>query len=212
MKKVRVGAKARPIVAIDPGASGGIAFTDGKIAEARPLGSFREQRDYIGSLVQRHPGILAYMELVGGYIGKEQPGAYMFNFGEGYGIAQGLFLAFDVRLELVRPQKWMRAILPGVIGMEYSNRKRALQQYAQERYPGIQVTQKISDALALLDYATRAEAGEFSGEAPVARPTNWARDSKEARAWCKAEGHPMPPKGGKEFMEMVNYYVREIRG
>lgn len=211
MKQVRSGVIVpSKIIAVDPGASGGIAFTDRGIAQAQPITDDATSCALFRQL-SLGAGFIVYMELVGGYIGKAQPGSAMFNFGDGYGYFRGLCDAFNLPLVLVRPQKWMRAVLPGVIGMEYTRRKAALKQYAQERYPGIMVTKATGDALAILDYAERAERGEWRGEAPVARSTNWGRDSREARAWAKEAGYAIPPRSTKEFMEMVNYFVSNIR-
>ena len=73
------------IIAIDPGAGGGIAICAGeKLLDAHGIGSDDETIALFKQLALA-PSCVAYMEQVGGYIGKEQPGSMMFNFGNGFG-------------------------------------------------------------------------------------------------------------------------------
>lgn len=206
----------KSIIAVDPGSAGGIAIrTCGKVsAEA-----YRSD-DQILSLVRPlidedtcSGDVVAYMEQVGGFMGDKDksPGAAMFNFGDGYGYYRGMFGALDIPLVLVPPQKWMRATLPGVIGMEKPQRKRALKEFAQSLHPELAVTLLTADALVILRYAEQCESGR-AGAPPVAIPhrTHYARDAKEAKKWCKSQGFPVPK--GAELIKLVNYWRSTIRG
>lgn len=155
----------RTLMAVDPGASGGIAvvYPNGK-ADAWAMGddvelceNVREFRKWAN---QEGTGCVAYMELVGGYIGGPgAPGSAMFNFGDGYGYLRGLFAMAAIELHLVRPQTWQAGI-PGVKGIkEKAVRKRALKEHAARLFPHLTVTLKTADALCIAAYAMQQEAG-----------------------------------------------------
>lgn len=202
---VRSQNKCVNIIAVDPGASGGLAlYATGKVsAEVLNCDTICT---YVSVLRETYDAnIVAYMEQVQGYIGGDgAPGSSMFNFGNGYGYLRGLFDMASIPLRLVPPQKWMRAVAPGVIGMEYGERKRALKALAQSWYPEIEVTLKLADALGLLRYANATEA---SGAVLVDIParSDFPSDKKRAKAWCKSRGWPMPSTSS-ELIDMVNYW------
>lgn len=197
------------IIAVDPGASGGIALNINGVVEAH---AYRSDAQVL-ALIRPARIVVAYMEQVGGFVGDKDksPGAAMFNFGDGYGYYRGLFGALDIPLVLVPPQKWMRATLPGVIGMEKPQRKRALKEFAQSLHPELAVTLLTADALVILRYAEQCESGR-AGAPPVAIPhrTHYARDAKEAKKWCKSQGWPVPK--GAELIKLVNYWRTSVRG
>lgn len=196
------------IIAIDPGESGGIAFIAKGEAFAINLENEFATLGFIKGL--NNKDTVCYMEQVQGYIGGEgAPGSAMFNFGNGYGYIRGLLAAFAIPCRLIPPQKWMRSVAPGVIGMEYNKRKRALRALAQSWYPDIDVSLKTADALCLLRYALNPNLAPQ----PVAMParSDFARDAKHATKWCKLAGHEVPKRGSKDFLLMVNYFVHHIR-
>jgi hypothetical protein len=153
------------ILAIDPGASGGIVdlYPNGQF-NAQPMSDDADLCSMIEAVAQaaRIEGwpLVAYMELVGGFIhGCPAPGSAMFNFGDGYGYIRGLLAAHRIELRLVRPQEWQRGI-PGVKGVkEKAARKRALKEHAARLFPSAKVTLKTADALCIADYARRMEGG-----------------------------------------------------
>lgn len=148
------------IIGIDPGANGGIAviFEDGRSW----AWSMPEDSDLIGvfrdlSTCEESVRVTAYLELVGGYIGKRQPGSAMFRFGESFGFLRGVLQALRIPTELVRPQEWQRG-LPGVKGSEGPARKRLLREHAARLFPGIKVTLSTADALLIARWATERRA------------------------------------------------------
>lgn len=186
------------ILAIDPGAKGGIAWhCPGTAAQCLAVPESREEFVNMlrGLICPNRPGVpwICFLEQVGGYIGKEQPGSRMFTFGESYGFAQGVLAAFGVPVRLVRPQTWQRGI-PNRIG-EYSERKRALKDFAQQVFPGLRVTLATADALCILNYAVR-----------------WGHtdslEDKQTRAiqWCVDLGYAVPAADSKEFKRMFAYW------
>jgi hypothetical protein len=144
-----VAMSAERIIGIDPGANGGIAvlFEDGR-AWALAIPGDSELIGVLRDLSQVEEGVrvTAYLELVGGYIGKRQPGSAMFRFGESFGFLRGVLQALRIPTELVRPQQWQRG-LPGVKGSEGAARKRLLREHAARLFPDLKVTLATADAL-----------------------------------------------------------------
>lgn len=146
------------IIAIDPGANGGVAeFCEGwpkpRLYGLKGLGEFLR----LMSIDPQPAETLVVMELVGGFIaGRPAPGSAMFNFGRGFGQIEGAVQALGIRLELVRPQEWQKALRLGDKGKgpnAGAEWKRKLRDEAQRRYPGIDViTLKTADALLILDW------------------------------------------------------------
>lgn len=204
------------IIAIDPGASGGIAKMEMNtgVVTAMAMPEDADLRDMFENIKAEYGNdLVCYLEQVGGYIGVPQPGSYMFNFGDGFGYIRGIVDAMRIRRIMVRPQVWQKGI-PGVVPkMKGAERKRALKEYAARLYPNEKVTLKTADALALLEYARRVE-----GLPPMPDPVtnvvyenNYRSDARAAVKWCKAKGHAVPQKNSKEFLTMVNYWGKEVR-
>ncbi len=151
------------IIGIDPGANGAYAvrYADGSSIAHR----FTSESDFIEGMREiaqaadiERADVTAYIEQVGGYVGKAQPGSSMFNFGRNYGFQLGVCQAFSFRVELVRPQVWQKAY-PTKTGKKdnASQHKRELKDHAARLYPREKVTLANADALLILDYATKKE-------------------------------------------------------
>lgn len=142
-------------VAIDPGASGGIAWrtANGGVLTAKMP---ETEGDVLLFMRGFNPeAYTCYMEEVGGYIGKAQPGSAMFTFGKNAGFLIGVTMALGLRLEMVRPQTWQKRLGIGTSRTcasktEWKNKLKAV---AQRKFPTANVTLATSDALLILDYA-----------------------------------------------------------
>ncbi len=143
------------ILAIDPGASGGFAWNTQETIGAQKMPSTE------GDIVSFMRGFntkeyTVFMEEVGGFIGKAQPGSAMFTFGRNTGFLIGVIMALGFRLEMVRPQKWQKDLGLGTAKgcaskTEWKNKLKAL---AQRKFPTVdKITLATSDALLILDYA-----------------------------------------------------------
>lgn len=153
------------IIAIDPGASGGIASLQGA---GHCISMPKTQGDILCELrFLKHKANMSgmdsicYLEEVGGFTGKGQPGSAMFKFGAGWGFIQGCLMSLDIPTVLVRPQKWQKFFSLGTASgcaskTEWKNKLRA---EAQRRHPNLKVTLAVSDALLILDYAIHMEKG-----------------------------------------------------
>lgn len=151
------------LIAIDPGASGGIAIENGRsvVAHAMPA----TEGDIVALLksatfeaMSAGVEIRAVVELVGGYAGGAgQPGSAMFRFGQNFGFLLGVLAALGVRVDLVRPQVWQKALSLGT-SKSHANKcawKNHLKARAQQLFPNQTVTLKTADALLLLEFDLR---------------------------------------------------------
>lgn len=167
------------LIAVDPGASGGIAWLDpreGAQAVKTPAND-AGLLELCRTLARRsyefyRSGPRVAIELVGGYVkppklkrvnpgipGSEvvgieggQPGSAMFKFGENAGLVRGMLLALGADVELVTPQKWQAPLFVKKRGTEKAQWKRILRDMAQRRFPNLKVTLATADALLLLHY------------------------------------------------------------
>jgi hypothetical protein len=152
----------KTIIAIDPGAAGGIAvlYSCGR-AVADPMPETEEDVvNYLRSLESAASvdgiTLCAFVEKVGGFIkGNRAPGSTMFNFGFGCGVIEGALRAMRIRTVYVRPQEWQKHFSLGTAASSGSKTawKNKLKAEAQRRFPQLKVTLKTSDALLILDYA-----------------------------------------------------------
>lgn len=149
------------LIAIDPGSAGGIAWrkNDGPVTYFDALKMPETEGDVVALL--RRIGMVntnVVMEEVGGFIkGNPAPGSAMFNFGRGFGFILGVLSAYDVRVELVRPQKWLKTLSLGTRAKteDKTEWKNKLKARAQQLYPQCTVTLSTSDALLLLEYGRK---------------------------------------------------------
>ncbi len=146
-------------IAIDPGLSGGVAYQRGpQPAQAVAMPATEgDLVDLLRSLTADANEAVAYVEEVGGYIGKAQPASSAFKFGRNFGFILGVLQTIGVRVELVRPQKWQKALGLGAASgcaskTEWKNKLKAS---AQRLYPNLKPTLATADALLILDYARR---------------------------------------------------------
>lgn len=148
------------VIGIDPGACGALAY----ILDDKVVVHKTKDCDPLDALADTDPlneygtGRVAYIEEVGGYVGKPQPGSAMFKFGRQYGYWLGLLRAMGVRTILVKPQVWQKG-LSGLQGKKSQERKRALRDEAARRFPNVKVTLANCDALLIADYGRRQELG-----------------------------------------------------
>jgi hypothetical protein len=146
-------------IAVDPGLSGGIAFQhDNQPEQAVPMPATEgDLVDLLRNLTAGANEAVAYVEEVGGYIGKAQPASSAFRFGRNYGFALGVLQTLGVRVELVRPQRWQKSLGLGAASgcASKSEWKNKLKASAQRLYPKLKPTLATADALLILDYARR---------------------------------------------------------
>lgn len=144
------------IIGIDPGANGGVCFMARERADAFAMKSLSELKSALAELKRKGPPPKAFLEEVGGFIGKAQPGSAMFRFGRSMGEIVGLLTGIEIPFETVRPQVWQRG-LPGLAKLKGVERKRALKEIATQRHPELAPTLKTCDAILIAEYGKNQE-------------------------------------------------------
>lgn len=147
------------VIGIDPGLSGGIAcwkFGNSMTAFSTPP-TEGDLLELLKTLIE--PGkTIAFVEEVGGFAGKQQPGSAMFKFGRNFGFTLGVLQALGVRIELVRPQKWQKPLSLGTASTcaSRSEWKNKLKACAQRLYPALKPTLGTADAILIMDYGLKS--------------------------------------------------------
>lgn len=141
------------ILAIDPGASGGLAWGLGSAASPATANMPANASD-LASLVDAIDAaalapIHAFVELVGGFIGTAQPGSAMFAFGQNYGQILGVLAALEIPTTLIRPQAWQKALSLGnsATHANKSKWKSHLATRAKQLYPKARINLGNADAV-----------------------------------------------------------------
>jgi len=145
-----------PLLAIDPGASGGLAWRDrdGLIhAEPMPEG-MTAQVDRLRALAAELGGLAAIVERAGYWMRGDHPNSAC-TFARHCGHIEAALYTLGVPVRQIPPAKWMRAL--GALPMEKPARKRAIREEMARRHPHLAVTLKTADALGLLCWAMEAE-------------------------------------------------------
>lgn len=148
-------------VAIDPGASGGIAWcpADGVMQTAPMPQEPTDTVKLLGSLVSSGYTVLVIEQLprfvpMGG--GKGIPGSMAAVMFENFGIVLGAAMALGYRIERVTPQAWQKELGLGTSkGLSKTEWKNKLKGRAQELFPNIPITLKTADALLIWEYQRR---------------------------------------------------------
>jgi hypothetical protein len=142
-------------LALDPGASGGIAFIpeNGNPWAVKMPDSDKDLFDLlVATTVDYAP--VAVLELV--HSMPKQGVSSSFTFGEGYGKLQMALIGAGIPFERVTPQKWQKAL-----GCLTKGDKNVSKRKAQELFPSIQITHAIADALLIAEYCRRKEQGKL---------------------------------------------------
>lgn len=149
------------MLAIDPGASGGVALLhpNGTILLFPMPKTEGDIRDLVLDLTRFCE--VAWIEEVGGFVaGRPAPGSAMFNFGRNVGFLHGLLAGAKIPLRTVRPQEWQKALGCGNAKTHGTRWKQHLKGIAQQLHPSLSVTLKTADALLILEHARRIKKEE----------------------------------------------------
>jgi hypothetical protein len=147
------------VIGVDPGLSGGIAcrHADQSVFAIATPATEGDLLELFHRLID--PGkTIAFVEEVGGFIGKQQPGSAMFKFGRNFGFTLGVLQALNVRIELVRPRKWQQPLSLGTASGSASRTewKNKLKGCAQRLYPALKPTLSTADAILILDFGLKS--------------------------------------------------------
>lgn len=141
-----------PLLAIDPGASGGLAWRDSAgLIHAEPIPEgMTAQVDRLRALAAELGGVTAVVERVGYWMPGDHPNSAC-AFARHCGQLEAALYALGVPFRQVPPAKWMKAL--GTWPKEKPARKRAIREEMARRHPHLTVTLATADALGLLCWA-----------------------------------------------------------
>jgi hypothetical protein len=151
------------VIGLDPGTSGGIAWSAKGSMSAKKLDGLTEYdvRGLLIGLVEEYDSVHAYLEVVGpNRIAKEgerrQGASGMFTFGRSYGFLRGVLVGLAISFEDVRPVVWQRTVGIGSVAEETTaEKKRRHRAKAQQYWPKLKVTLNTCDALLIAEYGLR---------------------------------------------------------
>ena len=184
---------SRTFIACDPGASGGIVWSNRSGVHVIPMPETRRGCiDAIKDIREQHETLecegepVAYIEKINGFI-PDGGASQMFQFGASVERVGCILETLGVRLVEMTPQAWQKALGLGTKGLEKAKPgmspaeksllkarnqiikrewKQKLKSEAERRFPGVKITLKTADALLLLDVAIQLE----SNRAPTQQP------------------------------------------
>lgn len=145
----------RRILAIDPGAKGAIAFGSveyGVVYEVEVVRMPETQADLWEWLRRTlYDTDAAYIENVGGYRpGNSGPAAV--KFARQVERCEMALTCLYISWERVAPSKWMKYVL-GTVPPDKKERKHAIKEAMQRRYPHLPITLDNADALGIFTWA-----------------------------------------------------------
>jgi hypothetical protein len=140
------------MIAIDPGASGGLAYVDDGIVQAvaMPEG-MTEQIDLIRRLASE-----GHHECIMENVGFHMPGnsaTATAKFARHCGHLEAACYAYGISVQYVAPQKWQREI--GTFSKDKRERKAQIKEAMARLYPHLTVTLKTADALGIFTWAKK---------------------------------------------------------
>jgi hypothetical protein len=153
------------MLAIDPGAGGGFVYNDsyGIVAAVKMPATYPEVYDALKHIRDLNPSnAVCFIEDVGTYMpGNSGPAAV--TFATHIGDLRMALYALGISRELVRPQKWQKALglseQPAKKGLDKNalarlkqERKNEIKEKMQARFPHLKVTLALSDALGIFCY------------------------------------------------------------
>lgn len=158
------------IIAIDPGLSGGIAWSDHNVRgdavkmPDTPKGILNYLR-YLKNIYEENPsadGCICYLEKVGSM--PKQGVTSVWTFGEHYGTLQAILLCLEIPKKDVTPAVWQKAIgatrpsvpkdaTPSQREAAKREGKHKIKSIVEARFPHLNVTLATADALGILMYA-----------------------------------------------------------
>jgi len=146
----------KPILAIDPGINGGLAWItgDGQTQAVPMPDGMAEIIDALRELRCTISHMTAYIEQVGTYIPGNAVGGAM-KLARHCGHLEAALYCLGIPTIQVLPKKWQNDI--GGFPADKAMRKRAIKAAMAARYPHLTVTLKTADALGILTYAIQQE-------------------------------------------------------
>jgi hypothetical protein len=144
----------KKLIAIDPGAGGGIAWSDrdGNVHAVKMPDGMSAQADFIRGACSNENIRVAVLERVGTYMpGNSGPAAA--TFARHCGHLDAILYMLSISVMPVAPGVWMKSL--GAFPKEKKARKDAIKELMARTYPYLNVTLATADALGMLTWAIR---------------------------------------------------------
>ena len=153
MKKKTYHSKSSVYIGIDPGKSGGLCVIEDEFIKAYACPDNIQDMALLFAMaisVNRTKTIVAYIEKV--WARPHDAKGSIWKFAENYGTWKGIAGAYEIDLQTVSPQRWIKYF--EVPKLEKPRRKRYLRDKARSMYPSLKkVTLKTADAILIATYA-----------------------------------------------------------
>ena len=150
--KRRYHSDSKIYVGIDPGKSGAICVIENNFIKAYPCPDNIQDRALLFAMaisVNETKTVVAYIEKV--WARPTDAKGSIWKFAENYGVWKGIAGAYEIDLQTVSPQMWMKHF--ETPKMDKSARKRYLRDKARSIYPDLKkVTLKTADAILIATY------------------------------------------------------------
>jgi len=144
-------------IGIDPGRSGGMCVIENDFIKAYPCPSNIQDMAIMFAMaisVNETKKVVAYIEKV--WARPTDGRSSMWKFAENYGTWLGIAGAYEIDLQEVSPQAWMKYL--ETPKLEKTRRKRYLRDKARSMYPELKkVTLKTADAILIATYAKETD-------------------------------------------------------
>ena len=143
------------VIGIDPGASGAMAYLDGKTVVVVRFNKMTEHdiANQFKLLKASGREVIVMLESVHSFPG--QGVVSTFKFGMGFGFLKGCLAATTIPYRLVIPMRWQREI--GIQKRGKTETKSAfklrMKGFAQRLYPEMKITADMADAILIMHYA-----------------------------------------------------------
>lgn len=151
----------KPLLAIDPGAIGGIAYcdSDGLFHAMAMPETEGDICDALTEIIAMGKPQAAYIEKLTGYVGTAIPSHTMLKLGRNIGFLIGVLQSRGIPIIEVTPQAWQKSLNIGTAGgLKKHEWKAKLKAECQRRFPVLtdgNVTLSTCDALLILHYGLR---------------------------------------------------------
>ena len=144
-------------IGIDPGRSGGMCVIENDFIKAYPCPSNIQDMAIMFAMaisVNETKKVVAYIEKV--WARPTDGRSSMWKFAENQGAWLGIAGAYEIDLQEVSPQAWMKYL--ETPKLEKTRRKRYLRDKARSMYPELKkVTLKTADAILIATYAKETD-------------------------------------------------------
>ena len=140
-------------IGIDPGKSGGLCVIEDKFIKAYACPDNVQDMALLFAMaisVNETKTVVAYIEKV--WARPHDGRGSIWKFAENYGVWKGIAGAYEIDLQTVSPQMWMKYF--ETPKLEKPRRKRYLRDRVRSMYPSLKkVTLKTADAILIATYA-----------------------------------------------------------